>query len=531
MATLETLLESFGPTVIQLAAAPRGLEVPFTRVVIHDPTDRPDLGPGDLVLGVGVASDRELAALLEAVGAVSGAAVVAKLGVSAAAERAAEGASVALLSVRPGTSWSQVVLLTSSVLASEGFGASSDRLAGAATGDLFAMANVIADLVDAPITIEDPQSRVIAFSGRQEEADAARATTIMGRQVPSERTKVLRKLGVFQRLLTEREPIYLDSISPDLMPRTAIAIRAGDEVLGSIWAAVKRPLEPARQRALVDAAGFLALHMLRHRVVNDLHSGLHAELMAAVLQGGGLASTAARRLYLTGPAFRVLAVAVDAAPGAGPEERELLLLRCRDLLSLHLSSTHRGAPVTVMGGAAYAIVSISGSPAPALAAVREIVEGFVTRAAAMKISVLAGIGGQVDSPADIPRSWHDADQAVRVLREDRGVGNTVAEIGEVRLSALVLQFADEHRNNPAMTSGPLDRLRAYDQQHHSRFLETLEAYLDVFGDVDRVARMVGVHPNTVRYRIRQLPTVADIHLDQPGERLGLMLQLRLLRRE
>src|SRR5207245_6270007 len=138
-------------------------------------------------------------------------------------------------------------------------------------------------LVDAPITIEDPQSRVIAFSGRQEEGDAARAATILGRKVPVELTQQLRKLGIFQRMLTERDPIYLDRLSPELMPRAAVAIRAGDEVLGSIWAVVKRPLDPDKQRALSEAAGFVALHMLRHRVVSDLQSGLHAELVAGVL--------------------------------------------------------------------------------------------------------------------------------------------------------------------------------------------------------------------------------------------------------
>jgi hypothetical protein len=62
------------------------------------------------------------------------------------------------------------------------------------------VANAVAALIDAPVTIEDRSSRVLAFSGRQDEADQSRAETILGRQVPERYSQLLTGLGVFREL-------------------------------------------------------------------------------------------------------------------------------------------------------------------------------------------------------------------------------------------------------------------------------------------------------------------------------------------
>ena len=81
---------------------------------------------------------------------------------------------------------------------------SRSRSAGCPSGDLFAVANAVASLLDAPITIEDRNSRVLAFSGRQDEADPSRVETILGRQVPERYSRILNERGVFRELLPQR---------------------------------------------------------------------------------------------------------------------------------------------------------------------------------------------------------------------------------------------------------------------------------------------------------------------------------------
>ena len=90
----------------------------------------------------------------------------------------------------------------------------------------------------------------------------------------------------------------------------AVAVRAGDEVLGSIWVAVHEPLSDERSRALRDAAKLVALHMLRIRAGADVERRLRADLVSTALEGEGGAREALGRLGLAGQPVVVLALAI-----------------------------------------------------------------------------------------------------------------------------------------------------------------------------------------------------------------------------
>jgi len=68
----------------------------------------------------------------------------------------------------------------------------------------------------------------------------------------------------------------------------------------------------------------------------------------------------------------------------------------------------------------------------------------------------------------------------------------------------------------ALPDGPRARLR-----------ETLSAWLDRPGQVQAVAAALGVHPQTVRYRVRQLRDLFGERLEDPDARFELALALRL----
>jgi hypothetical protein len=517
---LRDIAENLGGALVEVLAAPAGLDVEVTGIAVHDSLEPPDVSAGQVVAGVGLAAGREASSLVAALGPAGAAALVVKQATAVPSlVEDATAAGVALLAVPAGTAWGQLILLVSSVISRASFGGRTERLAGADAGDLFAVANVVAELVDAPITIEDPWSRLIAFSSRQEEADHARAETILGRQVPAPWLRQLHEQGVFQRLLRERDPVYITL--PDTMPRVAIAIRAGEEVLGSIWAAVPGPLSEDRQRALVDAANFVSLHMLRHRLASDTQSGLEAELVGTLLKGGPLAGDAARRLGLRG-AFRVVAVAARDRDA----DLDFNVTRIRDLASLHLSPPQRRAPTASVGGVVYAIVPVAARGDGTTQPLRDACDRVLERARTLlKVELVAAIGSAADEVGGVPVSRETADQVLRVLRN--GNQRRVADLGDVRASALVMRFADACADDPALATGPVARLTRHDEQRHTSFVPTLRAYLDAFGDVEATAKRLSVHPNTVRYRLKQLQTVSGIDLEDASERLVLMLELQL----
>ncbi|MGB5935540.1 MAG: hypothetical protein WBG76_06710, partial [Ornithinimicrobium sp.] len=103
--------------------------------------------------------------------------------------------------------------------------------------DLFGLADAVATLVSAPVTIEDARSRVLAYSARQDVADEARVSTIIGRRVPEALLASYRSGGVFRRLANSSDPFLLPaSVDGHVRARYVVPVRAGQEWLGSIWA-------------------------------------------------------------------------------------------------------------------------------------------------------------------------------------------------------------------------------------------------------------------------------------------------------
>ncbi len=526
MATLAKLIDDLRPYVLTVIAAPRGLSIPVGSLIVHDPTDPPEVGEGDVVFGVGVRTVTALA-LAEQAAAAGAAALVlkTKTPVERSLVEGAERLGLALLAVPPGASWAQLVSLVRAVLSRSSFDSSLVRLSDLDRGDLFGVANAIANLLDAPVTIEDLQSRVIAYSGRQEEADEPRVQTILGRRVPDRIVRRLQQEGVFERLAHSTEPVYFHPGEASQMAREAVAIRAGGEVVGWIWAAVKGPLSHERRQALVETANLVAIQVTRSRLDADLTRRLRADLTSSVLEGRPDAREAAEQLGLTGDRFRVVAA---WAVHSGSDDSDLMRLRLWDLLAFHLSSAFKSIATTLIGGMAYGLLRASSNDEfdrkRLLQAVATLNERALT---SLQTKLVIGIGGPARTLAEIPRSRQEAEQTVSVLRR-RNDGRHAAEVEEVRMEILLERALELLAADPALQGGPLQAIRDYDAKHGSDYLNTLRAYLDTFGDTRLAAERLGVHPNTFRYRLHRLREVARLQLQDSGERMLLMLQLRLL---
>jgi DNA-binding PucR family transcriptional regulator len=67
------------------------------------------------------------------------------------------------------------------------------------------------------------------------------------------------------------------------------------------------------------------------------------------------------------------------------------------------------------------------------------------------------------------------------------------------------------------------------EKQRTRLLETLGAWLRTRGSAAEIAEQLNVHPQTVRYRMRQLEKTFGAQLDDPDERFALELVLRASR--
>ena len=71
------------------------------------------------------------------------------------------------------------------------------------------------------------------------------------------------------------------------------------------------------------------------------------------------------------------------------------------------------------------------------------------------------------------------------------------------------------------------RLVALPERPRVKLEATLRAWLDHQGRVEETAAALGIHPQTVRYRLAQLRERFGTRLDDPDGRFGLALALRV----
>lgn len=532
--SLLRVLDDLGSTLLEVLAGQVATARDITAMTIRDPAEPLVVPAGAVVLGVGVHGPDEVPALLGDLGKAGAAALVvhSPLAVDADIQAAVDESGVVLLGLNGGALWAQLAAVLQTLLADPGLPAGEDESLGrVAANDLFAVANAVAALVDAPVTIEDRSSRVLAFSGRQDEADGARVATILGRQVPEAALAQMEQRNVFRDLYRSTEPVQVAPVELPAgelsLPRVAIAVRAGDEVLGSIWAAVAEPMSQERAHALVEASRLVALHLLRYRAGADVNRRLRADLVSTVLEGGAGASPALGRLGLSGRDCVVVAlVGNEPEPSDGPRELARAAQHRQgeaDALAMHLSALYPRAVVADVGGRVYGICPASEHGGDAVKSVARAAAEFLRRSRSTANLAIGSVGR--DTPG-LVQSRVDVDRVSRVLIS-HGASSQVATIGQVALDALLLELEDQAgatRHEPSLA---VLRIAEYDAIHHSTLLQTLRYWLDAFGDVSTAAQRTGVHANTFRYRLRRAAQVGGIDLGDPDQRLAAAIQLRL----
>jgi DNA-binding PucR family transcriptional regulator len=522
-ASLGRILQDLGTTVLDVAASPGDLDTEVTGVHIYDPLDELIVPRGGILLAVGVQGAADICALLGRAPRAAG--VVVKLPVDADERVRATvlETGVAVLGLTRAASWSQVAALLRSLLAEGDLAEPGQE----SQGDLFSLANAVCALLDAPVTIEDRSSRVLAFSGRQDEADQGRVETVLGREVPERYLRLLDERGEFKRLYQSREPIYIEIDDGTVVNRAAVAVRSGDEILGSIWAAVREPLSEQRQRALADAAKIVALQLLRERAGADTQRRMRADLLSTVLAGGADAAEAAGRLGIATTRLCVLAAQLADADAADPARGESDRQRFCDALALHVGAIHPKAAAALVGSVAYAVLPLHSTGEEEARAVR-VAESFLARVGP-RHAANVGAGRLALSLAQVARSRADADRALRVLRS-RGTTGQAAGYTSVHFESLLLQVADVAAAEEQTPTGPYQRLLDHDAEHGTELAATLRAYLDAFGEVNIASAHMHIHANTFRYRLKRLLEISGLDLSDPDARLTAMLQMRIFGR-
>jgi DNA-binding PucR family transcriptional regulator len=524
---LQDVVGNLDTEVLHVVLAPRADSAHVTDVVILDPSDPRSVRGGTIVLAVGVSgSEGDAIALIDRAGREGVAAVVLRIegSVHPRVVAIAESHELAILTVPMEMPWGQVYSLLKTAMVAGARGEA--EAAGVAIGDLFALADAIAAAVGGPVTIEDPQWRVLAFSNLGHEIDETRRQVILGRAVPQVWQQRLEEAEVARALRAGDGVVRFDAGGdPALAPRIAAPVRAGSELLGSIWVAeAGAPLGEDAEEALLHAARLAAVHLMAHRASEDIRRRTRGAFVREVLEGrvprsggedwplrtrGGFTTLVFRHRHDEGPA------------GALDAERVL------SVIALYCEDAHTDAMCAIVDDRFWAVIPTerrNNARERTVALARRIVERVD---GAIGVQLVAGVGTTVAGVADVPRSRRAAEQALEVIAAREGA-DPVAHIEDVRAHAVLFELLHLAESHPGLLPGKVERLAAHDAEHGTAYVATLRAYLEAWGDAAEAARRQGVHPNTLRYRLRKLVELSGLDLDDPDERFVTELQVRLL---
>ncbi|GAB2526198.1 helix-turn-helix domain-containing protein [Nocardiopsis aegyptia] len=570
---LRRLLLALGDPVVDVAAAPLGLDVQVDNVVIVDPEDRSEARAGDLVLLIGV---RGTAArrLIRALAEQGATAVAVKTSAHTPPEEVlppparrppsplgrfseargpssdayggrrpggvdemralrteAQEAGIALLSVRPEVRWDQLQSVCQSIVDDARMNVTAD--VGESGGDLFSMAQTIAQITRGLVAIEDSASRVLAYSSGSE-VDELRRLSVLGRQGPEPYLALLREWGVFAKLRSGEEVVRIDE-HPELgiRRRLAVGIHAGRQPLGTIWVQEgSEPLAEHAEEALLGAARTTALQMIRQRTQASAGLRLREDLLSSLLEGridaSALADTVEVHADRGALVVAFLLAEGDVEDRPDRPERELRRRQLIDLVSVHTAAYRRSALVTELQGRVYVLLPDLARSRDGWRGVEQSVLALTRKTvaaarAALGLEVQAAVGSRVESLAEVPDSRAEADRVLDAMSRD--LDRDVATISDVRSRVLISETLALLRADPSLRDPRVSRLIEHDRAGGADLVHSLLAYLEAFGDARAAAERLHIHPNTLRYRVRRAAAVSGIDMADPGERLFTQLQL------
>ncbi len=316
-------------------------------------------------------------------------------------------------------------------------------------------------------------------------------------------------------------------------PLDVVPVRAGADLLGLLAVAVDEQTVDShgRRRALEHGSTVLALELAKDRAAAEVERRLRGDLVEEVLAGGlegDEAERVARQAERLGHRLPHRAWVVVLEPDDDETEAALAGRGQQDRLDAALNGLIRSrlpGSLTLVRSAS-AVFLIPDEIAADLATVEKLAALVLAGAApVMKPGTASvGIGNLANSVGELARSHLEARQALRLTRRAGGRGRVASyrSLGAFRL-LLEVQSPDALRR---FVEELLGTLLKYAQSRDTPLLETLEALSAARWVRRAAARQLGIHINSMSYRVERIQALTGLQLDDPETRVAISIALR-----
>ncbi|MFE6833610.1 PucR family transcriptional regulator [Streptomyces sp. NPDC057705] len=432
-------------------------------------------------------------------------------------------------------------------------------------GDYQDLVDEISALLGAPATLENRDFRLIAFGAHDSDDDLAmdpvRTRSILTRQSTAAVRSWFEGFGIARATGPVRIPAAPDA--GVFRGRICLPVRFRGIVQGYVWLLDQEPGKPGPEPAAMAAAMEVA-ERIGVLLAEEAKAGadLSREFQAVLTAGRGWQqdmAVAALRAAL-GPGGDGLHAAVCVAPwsgeapasvpgaaavclvprrGAGGDEAGaagdlalavLLRLRSTDALAPALTAVARLLPRAAEPAATAGAAGLGGAAGPAGTATPGGTAKAAGATAAAKARakppagparrMTAGVADPVRGLAELPGAWEQAVAAARAAVAQPRLG-PVAQWSAIGPYRLLATLAADPVDDPAA--------RALLTPAHRELARTAEVFLDCAGQAGRAAAALGIHRQTLYYRLARVEQLTGLDLDEGEDRLLLHMALKAAR--
>lgn len=361
------------------------------------------------------------------------------------------------------------------------------------------LADNLARRIGRAVLIEDRRNRVMAYTEHTEPSDQMRGLTIMRRRRPAEAVAWLDSHGAY----AAAQPVSVPECERlSMLPRVCVPLRHDGVPYGIMsFVGTLGPLELA---LAAEAAAEMAAELHRERLAAEYSCQREIEAVRALLLGEApeiAASTLLEEEHLR-PSARVTVLVVRQAEDRHTLAKALKATRGwfgpRDCLDL---ARHD-----------HGVLLLTSNRRPAEECAAHL-------ASLLRRPAVIGIGDSRQGLAQAGGSYDEALQACRVAETLPGVGS-VAHWARLGVYRALSRFTADQALHPRLEALFADASK-------QPLLETLEAFLELAGNVNATAERLHLHRATLYYRLERIAQLTEANLKDGNERLSLHLALKV----